>query len=928
MRKVVLSIGVALAAGFCARPSVAQVIDPLPPSDCPGPDFFWPGHGYVPLGSVHDGLVVSIHEAFRYSGGDNDQDWNFVIRPIDRATCPDGQELFGRDCAQQRQQFIDVFWNAATMDWQFNAAYALAQFGERSTLIASERHIADQLAAGAASVDLGPAEVLHVAKKMWAAIQLDPAKFAAFSTLHQVEAEVQIDDQDPDDEGQDILDLEGVANLANCPDGGGKLCSVPALMYGVAVADTKHEDGKPELHPMRALVTQESLFGDSASYKVRVFSDYGKASGAGGGSLSGRICENWYDNTYNGGHYLSYVSIRPETFVIPGNTGPAHVNGSGGIREPSCRITPLDVRMWNGSDQGLVNFAVYEYDFLQSVANRDLSSCPTFIANPMYRPADEQHRVWGGWGVARVDVRMDFKGVAKHWITTGKPVSLGVKTPADTIGDRKAPYAAHWWKVQVASHATLAGKDLTFKELAWNVPGPAFVVRPNPFSKDADVYIGVDSVGNPPHSKYEVNVSAKLMMWTKEILDSTPFDVSVPHPSVSAKGSSYAFDVVTSNGKKSLIYKITLQAKSKQFATTPKYSWWKHTPMPEPHVGVSPMPGKLFGGKLGEAAQITLAIPDSDKSTYELRAQDAYEKANVSLELNLPRATVDAPTELQVKGGQSVSGKITKITGGGGGAQLCIDTATQPVTFHSTVKLVAKMFAPQNPYNVPIPTAPQYQWGKVEKRVSLLDKWQVYPSVAISSSSGNNQDTLTVTIGSLATDDFSQLSEFRVAFSATEDYGRSASTTIYFNNWEAAGLLTQAQNCMNIKATQVSAIPPWQWGIIDPLRTPYDPARDAGIAMRDPAVLAHANLFLNPAAQKGTFAPLRAQVAPSGATHVDMSKLVARGAPRTEQIAGAAVDPRAYGLRNSHKLFSDFAAHLQITNIRSVAPLLGPTRAR
>src|SRR5207245_247404 len=103
--------------------------------------------------------------------------------------------------------------------------------------------------------------------------------------LHNVEAEVQIDDLDPDEEGQDIIDLETAANLAECGGEGLPPCSsAPMLMYGTAVADTVHEGGKPELHPLRALVTAnfpddvvaKSYSFSAGNYKVRVFADYGK----------------------------------------------------------------------------------------------------------------------------------------------------------------------------------------------------------------------------------------------------------------------------------------------------------------------------------------------------------------------------------------------------------------------------------------------------------------------------------------------------------------------------------------------------------------------------------------------------------------------------------------------------------------------------
>jgi hypothetical protein len=184
-----------------------------------------------------------------------------------------------------------------------------------------------------------------------------------------------------------------------------------------------------------------------------------------------------------------------------------------------------------------------------------------------------------------------------------------------------------------------------------------------------------------------------------------------------------------------------------------------------------------------------------------------------------------------------------------------------------------------------------------------------------------------VKIGAVATDEFSQLNEFRVTLSATEDFGRTAKATIYFNNWQAAGLLSQATNCIHIKATHVATIPPWQWGISDPLRSPYDPARDGNIAVRDPTVVAHANLFMNLGPQKGAFLAPRSQVAIAGAVPSDISKLVTQApAQRPERILGPVVSPGVNGLATSRKGAGDFGAHIQMQNIRATAPLLGASR--
>ncbi|MFN2596743.1 MAG: hypothetical protein ABR563_06100 [Pyrinomonadaceae bacterium] len=949
MRGTAIILSALIGLASCTARLSAQVLDPLPPlskGDCPGPDFFWPGHGYVPLGSIHDGIVVTIVHVFRYSGGDNDQDWNFVIRPVDKAGCPDGKKMFGRDCAAERKNFLNIFWNAATPEWRAQATVELAKFGERSTLTPAEAAIADQIAQAASQIPefaegLVAAGHTDIGFKMWGAVQLDPAKFQAFTAFaadrtSNVEAEVQIDDLDPDEEGQDIADLKTAADLAEC-DAGAGLCRAPALFYGTAVADTKHEGGKPELHPARALVTANLADEDAAkpfyggNYKVRVFADYGKAADAGGGSLGGRICENWVDNRYDGGNYLSYVSIRPDTFVVPAKPTSDQIKGSGLLYEPACRVTALDKRLWNGQDEGL-------QDFAEQFTDRDLSSCPTFAANPKYRDTDEEHRLYGGWGVATVETKQVLQGTASNSVTVQKPVSLGLVKAGEPLGGGKAPYTAHWWRVPATSKVQLSGKELPIKSLAWNVPGPAYAVNPKSSGNDkyndklgnlgsllalpfsVDIYVPVAPLKGGSLKGYDFEVASTATTFKDETITSWEAAVSVPHPTTSLarqRLGSYTYEVVNTGGQKSLLYKPSLKATSADFATAPSYSWWVTSPPPGKQVGqLTVVPIVL---KLGDGPTITLAIRESDRSTYELRATDAYERASAELELEIPHATVDAPAELQVKGGQSAPGVLTKMSEGGAAGALCLATATTPVVFHSEVKLQAKMFIPPNPYHVPPPTAPQYQWGKVEKRVAGKEEWVAFPDAAVS---GANNDTLVVTAGSTPTDDFSQLNEFRVILSAQDDYGRSASETIYFNNWDAPGLVTSVENCISNKYFQITRVPPWNWGILDPLRTPRDPIRDAGNPLRSEGVLARANLFLNPAAQKGTFAPVRSRAVPSG-RRIDVPRLIARGVPRSERRAlGPAITPAAYGLRIMKKDIGPYLLHLQMERIRQMAPLL------
>src|SRR5512141_3513004 len=118
MVRHVIKLGLLAAIVFASGRARAQAYIPTAGGICQEPDFYdgRPGgveppfsyDGYLPHGYI-DGLLVHITHISRYDGDwpDEDEDWNFILRPIDKKACPDGQQMMGRDCERARAPYVD-----------------------------------------------------------------------------------------------------------------------------------------------------------------------------------------------------------------------------------------------------------------------------------------------------------------------------------------------------------------------------------------------------------------------------------------------------------------------------------------------------------------------------------------------------------------------------------------------------------------------------------------------------------------------------------------------------------------------------------------------------------------------------------------------------------------------------------------------------
>jgi hypothetical protein len=492
--------------------------------------------GYFALGYTLDGLVTIVDGVNRYNDGlGYDYDWNFYLRAVDDATCKQSTQLFGRKCAEQQERFVDIFWYSATDTWRRKELYKMYRAGihrhlskqdngrfkltlnqlnvaydknkkrakrekkmrkARREVVPSEELLMETFYQLAPADHAGDARKLG--KAMWLHYMKNPEKWKnrkSHPYKSTVTAEVQISRLNQaweDDYHSEMLQL---ANLSNCDSAGaGNLCNQPMLVYGTAVADTNHARGKPELHPIRALVTTSALKtvrtkkgkqikypisseGPTTTYRVRVFSDYGKAGDGGSGSSRGRICEFWEDNQYGTdgkGKPAPYVSIAPKSFVPP-------TRGKGKTRY--CLVEPLHNKMADKHRKnGLKDFP----------SSQRTQQCSNFDVDTYYRPQRRELAVdkitwresggtqYGGYGVADVTVGYADGPLYKTPFNVSYR-SLGIKKNGQWLGKKsklKAKHNAHYYKVTAKTAIakidpknppTLIQLNSKLKSIKWNV---------------------------------------------------------------------------------------------------------------------------------------------------------------------------------------------------------------------------------------------------------------------------------------------------------------------------------------------------------------------------------------------------------------------------------------------------------------------------
>jgi hypothetical protein len=916
---------------------------PIPAGErCPGPDFFFPGNGYRPYAYL-PGVLTTISSVFRYSGPEGDEDWNFYIHPANPKTCPDGQQLFGRDCAADRILFLNTFWLAAGEGWRLGATIILAgapyAFDAVPFVAASAAVTADERKVLTAMLDdqrkaltddamsrppsqlgyakflgkwLGDPRIFAIGRKMWGNVQLDEWRRGSASGLAgdfhlNVAAEVQVSTDEDDDERDSYPTMLQLANLwesDGCSGtGSGPLCGHTTLMLGTAVSDGAHDGGKPEMHPVRALVTTDSPSLPAyapATYRIRAFADFGKAGDGGGGSIKGHICENWKDNTLNGGSYLPYVAIPPQYMPMPSMPTTNDRPGAKEVVVDSCDVHSLR-----------------NYNLDETTADTSGRVCPTFTMDPHYRD-DNQHRLYGGWAIVDVRTERHKAGWVTVDATLDKPESLGIKRVGEALGNGVvANVEAHWYKIH-ASSMSKAGTPLAPTPLdgfRWNLPATVLVTPPPgphtislPGYRSNDLFVPVAPARSAELNHYAIDVTAEGS-YLANTVRSRGASATLPKPTVFGHVTKYAFATMTvRGGKPYIVYQPTVEGSStktitltstkraitvgRDFIRPARYSWWA---------------GKKH---LADGASVTLKLTDGEtgESGAELRGTDGYELAQTSVQLGIPETSVDAPEDLRVWSGASAAGKVFAHPKGG--------YCATDVVFHAQVKLQAKMFIEPNPYSVPGPSTPEFTWGPVQRRGDD-DAWKDIAGTAVS---GASHDTLTITLADpgVATD-LMRAGEFRVPLFAVDGYSRRAQTVIYFQNWEVKGSLASATHCIE---DQYVALPKIPIGALGPLARSIGPnglgdfVKDHGWS--DP-VLGRAALFLNPT-RDGSVPAMR-RTTPS-ITKSRVIKVPGALAVETPRSSGPTLAPASFGLRSRKKVGVGDENHFLMSKIREMRPML------
>jgi hypothetical protein len=862
-RSVLLFGTLAAVTALAPVAASAQVYLPTAGGICTEPDFYdgRPGgfgyNGYLPHGYI-DGLLVHVVHTSRYDGDwpDEDEDWNFILRPVDKAACPDGQRMMGRDCKRARELYVDLIWGNSQWEWRSELIDVLKMHGDFAGLTSQER----SLLVGS-SGDHHTLAAEQVERKLWASIMLDPDRFNSFywngngySASHYVlEGEVAISTDSAGDELGNPNTAGFIANAqlqdqcADHPDGNYPHgCDIrDALFYGTITTDLNHDEGKVEMHPIRAIVTNDDrvdLYGKDVfksanppiTTTVRAFADYGKAGDGGSGSIAGRICEHWLQNRFdpqhqlprfppfarlNGGAYRSYVTITSDAFEFPKVESPGP--GKAAVVERACAVrTLLGIRS-HGTAGGL-GVSVEKGDFTKG--------CPGFAADPNYIGDDDNmQRLIGGWWVSEFVTRNKYEGHLTLTATqkSDKPVAMGVIHKGDELEHGvKAPSTARYYRVVVQAEAKLVTGD-TAKPLAidkldaltWEVS--ANVVKAPQGNGIIHLYLPVAPEKDKDLDRYKLAAVA-VSSYQHQALTSNKLIVSIPRPRVTVK-ATYALDVkAEASGKQSLVYKPSFHATGSDFIEGGAAFTWTQ--------------GKT---KVGTGASVTLSLTDADRDA-KLRVEGAdtakggpYEAASAKANPYIPETEVAAPGELQHKGGTTVASAIKRV----GAVRIpCAGAAGLPAKGYAQVTLVGAMKIPKNPYKAPAPLAPVYTWGPVQ--VQAGDSWT---KVATATTSGTGNDTLTLTLDNVQhTDDLVALSQFRVRLAVVDGYGRKAETLVHFTNWDASDAVKATTACFDDRVARLSNIPKYDWGktgIKDPVNDPPDVTRDQDQPLRDPVLL-------------------------------------------------------------------------------------------
>jgi hypothetical protein len=248
----------------------------------------------VHVAKIDRGTNVTLENSFW-----KDHDWSYQIRS---ASCI-GQK-FGKDCNTERQRFVAYFWDQQNSDWQSDTVGYLNASRTQCGLVG------------------------NTTRDLWIDANSTAYKYACqldnFTDHQLVEAEVSVSNANYLDERKDLGGLLDQMSFSSSlavpcyePTNTRGLCGHDVLMYGMVVSDNNHGCGKPEVHPVHAVVTESVEPGIhtssyDATYTSYLFADYGKAAGYGVDLSFDHIDEYWNrDHVGSNGAAQAYANVEP-----------------------------------------------------------------------------------------------------------------------------------------------------------------------------------------------------------------------------------------------------------------------------------------------------------------------------------------------------------------------------------------------------------------------------------------------------------------------------------------------------------------------------------------------------------------------------------------------------------------------------------------
>ncbi|WP_309891052.1 hypothetical protein [Archangium sp.] len=806
------------------------------------------GGYYRPRGYLPNGLVARVSRMYRfgpdswlkeawgpiYDGFGQDYDWNMILRPVDPATCNEQGEpgkAYGRDCVKERDEFLEVMWNVTSSDWR-----------EKWKQHAFEKGVREIVTKGS----------YDEAKKwddktLWQKCQMDDKCFKAISSTFCVTAEVQMSreprEQEDDDIGGHILALH---MTHECSVEQNALCGKNILVYGAVTLDGGHDE-KPELHPLRALVVDESATGwptfeaqpdfggnpneptgakkhildyappppHTKAYTIGLFSDWGKASGEGGsGSIAGYICEAW-----------GWLDPTPPYVSIDGISFPAV--------KPALPVGQLEassVQQWIYRDVMLPEWPVANFTSGSSSGTGPVGGItwsPDFHYGGLYvHPQGKGYRIYRvetKWDVQTVKGTPEYiSGVALELFdanggTAAAPDKqikfFGEKKAGETLaGGKTAPKHAYYFGIEASTKVTVVGGlaadppksprplDNVVYELRVNgqpvpstdfvvanatTPGRALVLFPFVPNKGKELRYTLSAKGAVTIKDGKGGTS--MVTRTTNVLT-----LHVPIvPSVYVAANKFDYEVQDDGKKKRVIYKPTFHAMTKDFLGKPtKWTWFS---------GNDAATGKLpIAGNGTADAQFAFTDADNHQKVHLAVEDSLGSVAKTIVEFTAPEPTVSIETKLLGEPKKGVPQIVKQWVMAGKGTK-CFDKVMVEVSTYEKIDVEAELAFEGNPFPGPKVTKPTFMWSNVEMNANDGQGWKPYSNFRVGDEVAelrmvrpkqgqgivlaNVGAHLTLFADATSTQGVVPTPEFRARLRARDEFGRGTEEWVYFRNW-------------------------------------------------------------------------------------------------------------------------------------------------